>query len=163
MLSRFGCDQFLVMLWTVAHQAPLSREFSRQEHWSGLLCPPAGDLPDPVIKLTSLYISCIGRWVLYHESHLGSPITVFFFMKIISNHSISGLRNYQLLVDSQTKCKLFFPRDPQSIFFPIFSSTELTNILCSIQNIAQVPRNVSYLSIAVSISIAYAHFFKQNI
>ena len=35
---------------TVAGQAPLSMEFSRQEYWSGLLCPPPGDLPDPGIK-----------------------------------------------------------------------------------------------------------------
>ena len=34
--------------------APLSMGFSRQEHWSGLPCPPAGDLPDPGIKPTSL-------------------------------------------------------------------------------------------------------------
>ena len=33
--------------WTVARQAPLSMGFSRQEDWSGLPCPPAGDLPDP--------------------------------------------------------------------------------------------------------------------
>ena len=33
-----------------ARQAPLSMEFSRQEHWSGLLFPPAGDLPDPPIE-----------------------------------------------------------------------------------------------------------------
>ena len=38
---------------TVARQAPLSTGFSRQEHWSGLLCPPPGDLPDPGIKHTS--------------------------------------------------------------------------------------------------------------
>ena len=31
----------------VAHQAPLSMGFSRQEYWSGLSCPPPGDLPDP--------------------------------------------------------------------------------------------------------------------
>ena len=30
--------------WTVAHQAPLSMEFSRQEYWSALPCPPPGDL-----------------------------------------------------------------------------------------------------------------------
>ena len=30
----------------VAHQAPLSMGFSRQEYWSGLLCPPPGDLPN---------------------------------------------------------------------------------------------------------------------
>ena len=35
--------------WTVAHQAPLSMEFSRQEYWSGLPFPPPGDLPDPGI------------------------------------------------------------------------------------------------------------------
>ena len=35
--------------WTVAHQAPLSMRFSRQEYWSGLPCPPPGDLPNPVI------------------------------------------------------------------------------------------------------------------
>ena len=31
--------------WTVAHQAPLSMGFPRQEHWSGLLLPSPGDLP----------------------------------------------------------------------------------------------------------------------
>ena len=36
--------------WTVAHQAPLSMEFSRQEYWSGLPFPSPGDLPDPGIK-----------------------------------------------------------------------------------------------------------------
>ena len=34
----------------VAHQAPLSTEFSRQEYWSGLPFPTPGDLPDPGIK-----------------------------------------------------------------------------------------------------------------
>ena len=36
--------------WTVAHQAPLSMGFSRQEHWSGLPFPSPGDLPDPGIE-----------------------------------------------------------------------------------------------------------------
>ena len=36
--------------WIVAHQAPLSMEFSRQEYWSLLLFPSPGDLPDPEIK-----------------------------------------------------------------------------------------------------------------
>ena len=42
-----------MMLWTVAHQVPLSMGFSRQEYWSGLPCPPL-DLPDPGTKPTSL-------------------------------------------------------------------------------------------------------------
>ena len=36
---------------TVAHQAPLSMEFSRQEYWNGLPFPTPGDLPDPGIEL----------------------------------------------------------------------------------------------------------------
>ena len=39
---------------TVTHQAPLSRGLSRQEYWSGLLCPPPRDLPDPEIESMSL-------------------------------------------------------------------------------------------------------------
>ena len=41
-------------LWTIIHQAPLSAGFSRQEYWSGLLCPPPGDLPDLEIEPLSL-------------------------------------------------------------------------------------------------------------
>ena len=37
-----------------SHEAPLSMGFSRQECWSGLPCPPPGDLPDPGIKPESL-------------------------------------------------------------------------------------------------------------
>ena len=36
--------------WTVDRQAPLSMGFFRQEYWSGLPCPPPGDLPNPGIK-----------------------------------------------------------------------------------------------------------------
>ena len=39
---------------SVALQTPLSMGFSRQEYWSGLPCPPPGDLPHPGIKPTSL-------------------------------------------------------------------------------------------------------------
>ena len=42
--------QLFATPWTVARQAPLSMEFSRQEYWSGLPCPPPGDLPHPGIK-----------------------------------------------------------------------------------------------------------------
>ena len=38
----------------VAHQAPLSMGFSRQEYWSGSPCPPPVDLSDPGIKPASL-------------------------------------------------------------------------------------------------------------
>ena len=40
--------------WTATYKAPLSMGFSRQEYWSGLPCPPPGDLPDPGINPVSL-------------------------------------------------------------------------------------------------------------
>ena len=54
MLSHLSRVQLFVTPWTVAHQAPLSKGFSRQEHWSGLPFPPPGDLPDPGAEPASL-------------------------------------------------------------------------------------------------------------
>ena len=54
MLSHFCCVWRFVTLWTVAPQTPLSMEFSRQEHRRGFPCPSLEDLPDPVIKPSSL-------------------------------------------------------------------------------------------------------------
>ena len=53
MLSGCSHVRFFVILWTVAHQAPLSMGFSRQEYWSELPCPPSGDLPDPGMEPAS--------------------------------------------------------------------------------------------------------------
>ena len=44
----------------------LSMGLSKQEYWSGLPCPPPGNLSDPGIEPTSHCVSYIGRWVLYH-------------------------------------------------------------------------------------------------
>ena len=49
-LSHFSNVRLFVTLWTVAHQAPLSMGFSRQEYWSGLPCCPPGDLPNWEIR-----------------------------------------------------------------------------------------------------------------
>ena len=43
-----------VTSWTVAYQAALFMEFSRQEFWSGLIFPTPGDLPNPGVKTVSL-------------------------------------------------------------------------------------------------------------
>ena len=48
--------------WTVAHQAPLSMGFPRQEYWSGLPFPSPGDPPDPGMEPSSP--AC--RWILHH-------------------------------------------------------------------------------------------------
>ena len=68
-----SCVQLFVTLWTIACQAPLSTEFSRQEYWSGLPFPTPGDLPDPGIKHISCN-SCTGKQILYLLSHLGIPL-----------------------------------------------------------------------------------------
>ena len=39
---------------------------TKQEYWSGLPCPPPGDLPDPGVEPESLTYPAFGRWVLYH-------------------------------------------------------------------------------------------------
>ena len=49
-----GCIRLFATPWTVARQAPLSIEFSRQECWSGLPFPCPEDLPNPGIELASL-------------------------------------------------------------------------------------------------------------
>ena len=64
--KSLSCVQLLATLWTVAHQAPLSMGFSRQEYWSRLSFPPPGDSPYPDIEPVSNYVSCIGRRVLYY-------------------------------------------------------------------------------------------------
>ena len=46
LLSRFSSVQLFVTLWTVAHQASLSKGFSRQEYWSGLPFPSPRDFPN---------------------------------------------------------------------------------------------------------------------
>ena len=46
--------RIFVTAWTVAHKAPLSMEFSKQEYWNGLPIPTPGDLPNPGTEPTSL-------------------------------------------------------------------------------------------------------------
>ena len=56
-----------------AHQAPLSRTFSRQEYWSGLPFPSARNLSDPGIKPPSLKSPALAGEFLTTQRHLGSP------------------------------------------------------------------------------------------
>ena len=50
-LNHFSPVWLLEILWTAI---PLSRGFSMQKYWSGLSCPPPGDLPNPGIEPASL-------------------------------------------------------------------------------------------------------------
>ena len=59
--------QLFTASWTVAHQAPLSMEFSRQEYWSGLPFPPPGGLPNRRVELGRLFY-------LLHRQVNSSPL-----------------------------------------------------------------------------------------
>ena len=61
----FSHVQLFATLQTVAHQAPLSMGFSRQEYWSGLPFTSPGDLPDTGIETASLASSALVQ-ILYH-------------------------------------------------------------------------------------------------
>ena len=68
MRGRFSCVQLFVTPWTVAHQAPLSMGFTRQEYWSGCHSLLQGIFPsqgsNPGLQ------HC--RWILYRLNHQGS-------------------------------------------------------------------------------------------
>ena len=59
-----------VTVWTVAHQAPLSMGFSRQEYWHGLPFPSPGDLPNPETKSMSPELQVDSLPL----SHQGNPL-----------------------------------------------------------------------------------------
>ena len=62
MLRHFIRVQLFATLWAVAHQASLSMGFLRQEYWSGLPCPPPGDLLIPGTEPTSLHLLSLLHW-----------------------------------------------------------------------------------------------------
>ena len=73
-----GClvAQLCLTLWpnkTVAHQPPLSMEFSWQEYWNGLPFSPPGESFQPRNHAHVSCISCTGRWVLYHCATREAP------------------------------------------------------------------------------------------
>ena len=80
--SSLSPVQLFVAPWTVAHQAPLSLEFSRQEHWSGVPFPSLGDLPHPRWNLGLLHC----RQTLYQLSHQGS-----YYHSLVANSDGGGV------------------------------------------------------------------------
>ena len=65
-LSYFSHVQLFVILWTVAHQAPLFMGFSRQEYWSVLPFPSPGYHPNPGLEPMCLMSLALSGGVLYH-------------------------------------------------------------------------------------------------
>ena len=101
-MKSLSCVRLFATLWTVAHQAPLSMEFSRQEYWSGLPCPSPGNLPDPGIKPISPVLT--GRF--FTHSHQKNP-------KLgIMTHSYIWKVCFLLLVAGYIRLKMSFVSNP---------------------------------------------------
>ena len=64
-------------LWTIAHQALLSMEFSKQEYWNGLPCPSPGDFPDPGIEPAYLMYLALAGGFFTPESESCSVMSDF--------------------------------------------------------------------------------------
>ena len=88
LLTCFSCVCLCAILWTVAHQAPLSMEFSRQEYWSGLPIPSPAPLSYLVLNLCCAY--SLGLCILrnfrnYFLSHL-----FLLFWQVVTNALVQG-------------------------------------------------------------------------
>ena len=78
-LSRFSRVWLFETWQTVALQTPLSMRFSRQEYWSGLPCPPPGDLPDPGIEPMSLMSPALAGGFFTTSATWEAPFTCFYY------------------------------------------------------------------------------------
>ena len=72
-LIMLGHTRPFATLWTVAHQAPLSMEFPRKEYLEWVAISFSRESSQPRDQTHISYVSCIGRWILYHLCHLRSP------------------------------------------------------------------------------------------
>ena len=74
---HYSCVWLFATLWTIAHQAPRSMGFSRQEYWRGLSCLPPGDLLNPEIELLPATSPALPADSLL-LSHQGNPFNIIF-------------------------------------------------------------------------------------
>ena len=98
MQSHFSRVRLLATPWTVAHQAPLSMGSSRQELLERVAMPSSRGSSRPRGQICICCVSCIGRWVLYHQNYLGSSeecvrqVISFLLLKLSLQSIRTGLR-----------------------------------------------------------------------
>ena len=117
-LSCFSHVRLCATLWAVAHQGPLSMEFSRQDYWSGLPCPPPGEFPDPGMEpaflmspaLADRSFTSSATWEAHQESHLLILYAEYeWFTYFISSNSTTNPLQYLLF---QRRKPRDFPGSP---------------------------------------------------
>ena len=80
MLSHFNHVQLFAALWAEICQAPLPMGFSWQKYWSGLSCPPPGDLPDLGLNLVSLVPPILAGRFFTTRATIFMPILLSFLI-----------------------------------------------------------------------------------
>ena len=88
-ISHFSCVRLFrhfVTLCTVALQASLSMGFSRQEYWSGLPCPPPGDLSDPGVETASLLSHALASRFFTSSTTWEAYVCVYYIHTHIHSH-----------------------------------------------------------------------------
>ena len=139
LLSHFSHVQLLATPWTVAHQAPLSMGFSRQEYLSGLPCLPPGELPNPGIETASPATSVLQvNSLLLSQIRLNSNFFFFFFVVTGSNQQnyILGIIKAPRSGKTEIKATLEHLRtrisSSQTILI-VFSAVSSADLLCLLQ------------------------------
>ena len=86
-----SCVRLLATPWTIAHQAPLFMEFSRQEYWNGLLFPTPRDFPDPGKESVSLVSPTLADGFFTTTPHLNCNLSVSKnpFLFLYTYHSLN--------------------------------------------------------------------------
>jgi len=78
--------------------------FTRQEYWSGLLCPPPGDLPDPGIKPTSLMSPALAGGLFTASATWEAPVELYFafvFYFLLFRNLFSSVEITEMFIFSQ--------------------------------------------------------------
>ena len=83
MPSCFNCVCLFATPWILAFQALLSMGFSRQEYWSGLPCPPPGDLPNPGTEPVSLMSPALASGFFITSATWEAPICAILFKNYV--------------------------------------------------------------------------------
>ena len=149
--------------WTVAHQAPLSTEFSRQEHWSGLLFSPPGDLLDPGIEPVSPgLLHCMQ--ILYRLSHQESPQLQCksTLRSLAPTLNISGVtKNFHVLIKSEVLTEFYATKNILLLcqFLSTISYYSFSNIFCAVGDHFLLQRQ-NYLEFNIIFTLLKGNFYQ---
>ena len=121
-----SCVRLFATPWTAACQAPLPTGFFRQEYWSGLPCPPPGDLPT---QGSNMHLLCPLHWQT--GSSLSHLFSYFYWFEHLGHlHLFIPLIFFFLLSVGQVF--LFLPTSNNLALYPRYCKLRVLEILDSV-------------------------------